>query len=235
MNGRSGQAGRALLGLLLAIVIGACADIGPTATVSPTPTASPTATVSPTPTVSPTATASPTATVSPTPTATPTTTPTATPSPGPPYPSAQPGVSVYDYAGVLSAAAETSATGLIADIERASGADVVLYTQYKPGSTEASTGRDALALMQQWDVGGSLGNGLVILLNTTRPTCTTQTTGNGQLQMHAGAGFATKLMTPTELQNLFDTKMLPVLRQCDIEGALLLALRKVRARALASA
>ena len=50
-------------------------------------------------------------------------------------------VRVYDYADVLSPATEAQATQTIAAIENRTGAEVAIYTQYKPGSDEDSTRR----------------------------------------------------------------------------------------------
>src|SRR5690348_801513 len=77
----------------------------------------------------------------------------AQPPAGPPYPEPVFDQVVYDYANVLAPATETQATATIVAIETRVAAEVVVYTQYKPGSDEESTERDAKALLDQWLIG----------------------------------------------------------------------------------
>src|SRR5689334_19673191 len=91
---------------------------------------------------------------------------------GPPYPPPVIDQVVYDYADVLSAQTEARATQIITDIEHRTGAELAIYTQYKPGSDEDSTRDDAKALLDQWGIGrAGFFDGLAILVNMNRLDC----------------------------------------------------------------
>ena len=153
---------------------------------------------------------------------------------GPPFPDPVNDVVVYDTAGILSPATEASATATIVAIEQRVGAEVVVYTQYKPGSTEESTEQDAIALIDQWGVGrAGFDDGLAIMWNTNRQQCQSGVSGNGQVQLYAGPGYRAAYLSNAERQQIFDEDMLPRLRVCDEDGALLEALAKIDANATA--
>jgi uncharacterized membrane protein YgcG len=59
--------------------------------------------------------------------------------PGPPYPDPAVGQAVYDRAGLFDAPTIAEAEATIDRIEERSGAEVVVYTQVKPGATTEST------------------------------------------------------------------------------------------------
>lgn len=150
------------------------------------------------------------------------------PQAGPPYPDPVDGQVVYDFADVLAPGTETEATSTIEGIEARTGAEVVVYTQVKPSSdTPAEAERDAIALMDQWGVGrAGFDDGLVILFDMDEPVgC------HGQVQMYAGPGYRATFLTNEERQGIFETDMLPLLRGCDLDGALLVALERVDANA----
>ncbi|MFH1474768.1 MAG: TPM domain-containing protein, partial [Chloroflexota bacterium] len=73
--------------------------------------------------------------------------------PGPPFPDPVRDQAVYDMAGLFSAGTITAAEGIIDRIEERTGAEVVVYTQVKPGATTESTEEDAIDLIDQWGVG----------------------------------------------------------------------------------
>lgn len=156
----------------------------------------------------------------------------ATPAAGPPFPAPQSDVTVYDYANLFSPATEARATQIIADIEHRTGAEVAVYTQYKPDSDEASTESDAKALLDQWGVGRpGFYDGLAVLVNMNRTQCLPGVSGNGQVQLYAGDGFKAAFMSDQERQNLFDNDMKPLLAQCDFDGALNVAMDAIDANA----
>ena len=126
---------------------------------------------------------------------------------------------------------------IIAGIQQRTGAEVVVYTQYKPGSDDDSTDQDAIALINQWGVGRKgFDDGLAILWNTNRDavparrqrqrpgpalrrrpairrrTCPTRTPGNLR-QRHAAA----------------------TCQQCDDDGALARGARQDRCQRHAGA
>ena len=155
-----------------------------------------------------------------------------TPRAGPPFPEPVVGVVVYDYAGILSPATEASAAATIAAIEQRVGAEVVVFTQYKPGSTEDSTERDAIALIDQWGVGRrGFDDGLAIMWNTNRRVCQPNVSGNGQVQLYAAPGYAAAYLSNDERQQIFDDDMVPLLQECNEDAALLVALEKIDANA----
>jgi uncharacterized membrane protein YgcG len=155
-----------------------------------------------------------------------------TPLAGPPYPPPKADVVVYDYAEILSPATEQRATQIIVDIEHRVGAEVVVYTQYKPGADDESTDADAIALINQWAVGrAGFDDGLAIMWNTTRLQCLPAVSGNGRVRLYAAPGYQAAFLSNAERQAIFDADMLPYLRQCDEDSALLAALDKIDANA----
>jgi TPM domain/Predicted membrane protein (DUF2207) C-terminal domain len=151
--------------------------------------------------------------------------------PGPPYPAPVVGRAVYDTAGLFSAATIASAEATIDRIEERTGAEVVVYTQVKPGATAESTEQDAIDLIDQWGVGRQgFDDGLAILMNVY-----TEAGGRvrGQVQLYAAPGFRALYLTNEERQQIFDDEMLPRLRAQDFDGALLAALARVDAAATA--
>lgn len=158
----------------------------------------------------------------------------ATPPPGPPYPNPMTDVVVYDHANVLRPATEASATSTIVAIEQRVGAEVVVYTQLKPGSSEDSTRADAKALLDDWGVGrAGFFDGLAILINMNRTQCQPGASGNGQVQLYAGDGYKAAYLSDSERQQVFDEDMVPLLSRCDIDGAVLVALSRIDANATA--
>ena len=103
---------------------------------------------------------------------------------GPPYPPPINDVVVYDYANILSAATTAAATRIITGIEQRVGAEVVVYTQLKPGADDESTDADAVDLIDQWGV-GRLGfdDGLAIMWNVKRQVCIPGVPGNGNVRL----------------------------------------------------
>ena len=151
---------------------------------------------------------------------------------GPPFPAPQIDVVVYDFADILSSATEARATQIITDVEHRTGAEVVVYTQYKPGSDQESTEADAITLIDQWGVGrAGFDDGLAIMWNTGRLECMPGVSGNGQVQLYAAPGYRAAYLSNEERQSIFDNDMLPYLRQCDEDSALLAALDKIDAAA----
>ncbi len=142
---------------------------------------------------------------------------------GPPYPDPVSGQRVYDTAGVLSPQTVKQAESIIASIEQRTGAQAVVYTQVKPeSSTPSEAERDAAALIDQWGIGRKgFDDSLVILLDLDTSLC------HGQAQLFAGSGFKAAFLTDSERQAIFDDQMTPYLRNCDMDGAVLVALHAV--------
>ncbi len=147
---------------------------------------------------------------------------------GPPFPDPVNNQAVYDTAEVLSAAVKERVEATIDAIENRTGAEVVVYTQLVPyGVTESEAEADAIALMDQWGVGRKgIDDGLVILFDLhENDPC------HGQVQLYAGPGFRATFLTNEERQAIFEDDMLPHLRDCDLDGALLAAMDRVDAAA----
>jgi uncharacterized membrane protein YgcG len=147
---------------------------------------------------------------------------------GPPFPLPENDRAVYDTAEVLRPETRTQVEQTIDAIEQRTGAEVVVYTQTVPCcQTTEEAEADAQALMDQWGVGRKgFDDGLVILFNLNEgDTC------HGQVQLYAGPGFRAKFLTNEERQKIFEDDMLPLLRGCDLDGALLAAMAKVDAAA----
>ncbi len=146
----------------------------------------------------------------------------AAPAAGPPYPPPQDGQYVYDYAGILSPATEQTVQNMIVAITQRTAAGIVVYTQVKPGATTDSTVQDANDLIDKWGVGRKgFDDGLAILFNMDESLC------HGQVQLYAGPGYAAAFLSNQERQSIYQDDMLPLLEQCDMDGALLAAMNKI--------
>ena len=145
----------------------------------------------------------------------------ASPSVGPPYPPPVAGQRVYDYAGVFAAATIAETERTIVAIEARTGAQIAVYTQLKPGATTDSTEADARDLMDQWGVGRKgIDDGLVVLWNLD------ETLKHGQVQLFAGPGFQA-IVSDQRRQAIFDDDMLPLLREGNLDDAMLVAMRRL--------
>jgi uncharacterized membrane protein YgcG len=155
------------------------------------------------------------------------------PDAGPPYPepivAADGSVAVYDYAKVISPDVIDRLELTIDGIEERTGAEVVIYTQVKPSAdTPAEAERDAIALIDQWGVGrAGFDDGLAIFFDLTDDKC------HGQVQLYAAPGYRAAYLTNEERQAVFEEQMLPFLRECDFDAALLSAMREIDAAATA--
>jgi uncharacterized membrane protein YgcG len=81
----------------------------------------------------------------------------------------------------------------------------------------------ARALMDQWGVGrAGVNDGLVILFDLGQADpC------HGQVQLYAGSGYRDAWLSDEDRQRIFENDMLPHLRECDMDAALLAAMDKV--------
>jgi uncharacterized membrane protein YgcG len=148
---------------------------------------------------------------------------------GPPFPSPVAGQYVYDEAGVLSAATEAEAQATIQAIRERSGAEIVVYTQVKPGIPTGSSEEgqsiahdDAVALGQQWGVGRQgFDDGLVILYDLDESKC------HGQVRLEPGSGFSATYMSAADAEHVVNDQMIPFLRECDMDTALIAALQEI--------
>ncbi|HEY7524696.1 MAG TPA: TPM domain-containing protein [Candidatus Limnocylindrales bacterium] len=135
---------------------------------------------------------------------------------------------MYDTAGVLDPATIAYTEGKIDAIEGRTGAEVVVYTQVVPdGVTAEEAESHALALLNQWGVGrAGFDDGLVILLDLeASDTC------HGQAQLYGAEGYRAAYLSNAERQQIFEHEMLPLLRGCDLDSAIRVAIDRVDAAA----
>jgi uncharacterized membrane protein YgcG len=145
---------------------------------------------------------------------------------GPPYPEPLDGQRVYDTAGAFAPSTVERAERIIRAIETRTGGQIAVYTQVKLGADRESTESDARALMDQWGVGRrGFDDGLVILFNLD------ETLKKGQVNLYGGSGYNFAYQGVDERQSFFESEMLPLLRESDLDGALLLALERANAAA----
>ena len=143
---------------------------------------------------------------------------------GPPFPPPVEGQAVYDTAGAFRPATVQQVEATIDAIEQRTGAEVAVFTQLVPCcESTAQAEQNARALMDQWGVGRrGFDDGLVILFDLHEDDpC------HGEVQLYAGPGYAAKFLSNAERQAIFDEDMLPLLRRCDLDGALLVAMEQV--------
>jgi uncharacterized membrane protein YgcG len=141
---------------------------------------------------------------------------------GPPFPDPIPNQAVYDYAGAFRADTIASLEETIDIIENRTGAEIVVYTQVKPGADEASTERDAIFLIDAWGIGrAGFDDGMVILFNLDESLV------HGQVQLYAAPGFRAAYLSNVERQAIFENDMLPLLREGALNGAVLVALSRI--------
>ncbi len=145
-----------------------------------------------------------------------------TPLPGPDFPDPIRGLSVYDYAGVVDSDVLDQLQAEIDTIEERTGAEIVIYTQVKPEADDpAATEQDAIALIDQWGVGREgFDDGMAIFFNLA-DDC------HGQVQLYAAPGFIAAYLTNEQRQAIFEDEMLPALRDCDFNAALLSAMASI--------
>jgi uncharacterized membrane protein YgcG len=142
---------------------------------------------------------------------------------GPPFPQPVEDRAVYDEAGAFRPATIAQAEATIDAIENRTGSEVVVYSQVVDyGITEEEAEEHARALMDQWGVGRKgFDDGLVILFDLDPSLL------HGQVQLYAGPGFRATFLTNDEREAIFEDDMLPLLRDEDLDGALLAGLDKV--------
>src|SRR5258705_2617357 len=142
---------------------------------------------------------------------------------GPPFPPPTTNKAVYDTAQVFRPATIASAESTIDGIEARTGAEVVVYTQVVDyGVTTEQADADAQALMDQWAVGRKgFDDGLVILFDLDPSKI------HGQVILYGGPGYRAAFLDNAEKQQVFDNDMLPLLRRGDLDGALLVGLKRV--------
>jgi uncharacterized membrane protein YgcG len=145
------------------------------------------------------------------------------PPPGPPFPARLDGVAVYDQAAVLTEDTVDWIETTVEGIADRSSVEVVVYTQVKPESdTTTAAEADAAALAEQWTIGRAMvQGGLIVLVDLTPDRC------HGQVQIYADWSAEVGFLEVEQRQAIFERDMLPLLRDCDIDGAVRAAIAAI--------
>jgi uncharacterized membrane protein YgcG len=144
---------------------------------------------------------------------------------GPPFPPPEEDRAVYDDAGVLRPEVSAELEDRIDAIERATGAEIVVYTQVDPGLSEDENARKAFALIDEWGVGRSgFDDGLALLvgLETDRV--------HGKVSLIGGSGFNAQHIDESGLQAIVDDEFVPAARDGDLNRAMLDTIDAVQER-----
>jgi uncharacterized membrane protein YgcG len=143
--------------------------------------------------------------------------------PGPPYPARIDGIAVYDQASVLAEDTVDWIETTVEAIADRSSVEVVVYTQVKPESdTTMAAEADAAALLGQWAIGHTmLQGGLVVFMDLTPDRC------HGQVQIYADWSAQVGFLDGEQRQAIFEQEMLPLLRDCDTDGAVRAAIAAI--------
>jgi hypothetical protein len=143
--------------------------------------------------------------------------------PGPPFPAREPDAVLIDAGALFTAATEELAAQQIAALKADDSANVVVYTQVKPGTNAASTQRDAVALTLQW----RLPETLVIMWNAGSGDCGNGESADDTILLYAGTRFSATRLSELKRRQIVDDFMQPFLQQCLRDAALLAALEGI--------
>jgi uncharacterized membrane protein YgcG len=144
---------------------------------------------------------------------------------GPPFPDRDPEKPVRDEAGVLDDTAADALNEAILRLHDELRIDAVVYLQIKPESdTFTAALADARALADSWSVGGgSKLDGLVVLVDLDESGC------HGQFVLYADEELRRRI-TDQERQTIFEEDVLPLLKECDLAGAVTTGLASIETR-----
>jgi uncharacterized membrane protein YgcG len=144
---------------------------------------------------------------------------------GPPYPGRDPDQSIRDDTGVLDEAATAAVDEAILRLHDELEIDAVVYLQTKPESdTFEAANADARALADAWAVGsGAKLDGLVVLVDLDDSGC------HGQFVLWADEEFRARI-TDEAREESFDQEIVPLLKACDIAGAITTGLESIEGR-----
>ena len=134
-----------------------------------------------------------------------------------------PDQAVYDLAGALDADAEAQVEGLADTIGSNANADLVIVTEsVEEGRTEAAALARASELRTAMAVGsGQAGGALVVYVGIDPTGC------DGQAQLLSDPAFANGLLSEETVSTIVDEDIRPLLKSCDPNGAILVALGRI--------
>jgi uncharacterized membrane protein YgcG len=143
--------------------------------------------------------------------------------PGPPFPEPTDGQSVYDVAGALQPITTYQAEAIADAISDETGAEIVVYTQVldQADLTSERATADAQALKDQWDIGTSGDNGLVIVLDLD------DSLDHGQVGIAAGQRVTTPDISSDTLEAVLGGTIRSHLLDGDPDSGLLISLAQV--------
>jgi uncharacterized membrane protein YgcG len=136
-------------------------------------------------------------------------------------PPSQPGVNVYDFAGIWRQDTTNRAQAIVDRIRERTQAEIAVVS-WPSGMSSVSIGGaavDARVIMDAWGVGrAGVNDGLVVLfdMDTSKR--------HGQIYLATGQGFMERYLSDAEAQAVVDGDMLPKARDGDLDGALIAGL-----------
>ncbi|HEX5039309.1 MAG TPA: TPM domain-containing protein [Candidatus Limnocylindria bacterium] len=144
---------------------------------------------------------------------------------GPPFPDPVDNQAVYDTAGILSPEAVQQLETTIDAIEARSGAEVVVYTQVDPFSSEDENLANARALVDQWGVGRSgFDDSLVLMIGMDEDLV------HGRVSLFGGSGFLGAYADEAALKEIIEIEFVPLARAGDLQGATLATIATIDQR-----
>jgi uncharacterized membrane protein YgcG len=137
----------------------------------------------------------------------------------------QPGVYVYDYAGIWSPPTVDRAQAIAEGIRNRTQAELAIVS-WPSDESDVSTGTaraDAITIMDAWGVGRQgVNDGLVVLFDMDA-----RSRSHGQIYLYAGEGFLDQYLNENEAASIVDDVMLPRAKDGDLDAALLDGLARV--------
>jgi len=139
----------------------------------------------------------------------------------------QPGVYVYDLAGIWSSTTVDRAQSIAAAIRERTQAQLAIVS-WPSDDPDVSTGTaraDAITIMDTWGVGRrGVNDGLVVLFDMDQGS-----TRHGQIYLYAGSGYLDSYLNEDEAASVVNDTMLPKAKDGDLDAALLDGLTRIDA------
>jgi len=139
----------------------------------------------------------------------------------------QPGVYVYDLAGIWSSATVDRAQSIAAAIRERTQAQVAIvsWPSDDPDVPTGTARADAITIMDTWGVGRKgINDGLVVLFDMDQGS-----TRHGQIYLYAGSGYLDSYLNEDEAASVVNDTMLPKAKDGDLDAALLDGLARIDA------
>jgi uncharacterized membrane protein YgcG len=137
----------------------------------------------------------------------------------------QPGVYVYDLAGIWSSSTVDRAQATATAIRERTQAQVAIvsWPSDDPDVSTATARADAITIMDTWGVGRKdVNDGLVVLFDMDAGS-----RRHGQIYLYAGSGFLDSYLNQDEAADVVNGAMLPKAKDGDLDAALLDGLARI--------